>query len=81
MSKRERPPYGTSNLPIEFFEGKVEHPWRDPKQPFDRSHFLKWQAEVLRQKAERAAEREISKETKKEEAKDMATGSTAVQTP
>ena len=55
MSKRRRAAYGTSNLPAEFFEGKVDHPWRDPADEFDLDAFYKWQDARALRKAEQAA--------------------------
>ena len=55
MSKRPRAPYGSSDLPAEFFEGKIEHPWRNPGDVFDIDAFYKWQDGSALRRAAQAA--------------------------
>lgn len=51
MPKRGRAPFGSSTLPAAFFEGKVEHPWRNPEAPLDINEFWKWQEESVRRRS------------------------------
>jgi hypothetical protein len=64
MPKRGRPKYGTSNLPIEFYEGKVDHPWRKPDEPFNIDEFWKWQEKQTAERAKKQPAHEVGSESK-----------------